>query len=70
MLHFMKQDVDVGSVVLSNDIAIKRCFSKTRTLPFKLVASTGANTIFHNITARGKYSLDSYDIMAFNQNLY
>ena len=26
--------------------------------------------MFHNITARGKYTLDGYDIMSFNQNLY
>ena len=26
--------------------------------------------IFHNITAQGKYTLDGYDIIAFNQNLY
>ena len=26
--------------------------------------------LFHNITARGKYTLDGYDMVAYNQNLY
>ena len=26
--------------------------------------------LIHNITARGMYNLDGYDIKAFNQNLY
>ena len=58
---------DYGSAVVSNGVAF---FLKLKVPFFNLWLLRDNILSFQNITARGKYTLDGYDTMAFNQNLY
>ena len=58
----------MGSVVLLHDIANKTCFSQNK---IDIIRTCGFYRIIYiNLIARGKSTLDGYDIMANNQNLY
>ena len=39
-------------------------------ISYELLSSTGAETLFHNFTARGQSTLDGLDIVANNRNPY